>query len=101
MILFETFFNFIKSLEFLFFVEALACCVKIYFLCFLIVKAIKSHNITKQLLYLLGVLFGGLIGDISWLVKITYELWLPFLDYRFVLFLFDWHGHVLLSNFKH
>ncbi len=85
-ILLEFFWSLVKGLEFLFFVETIAFFAKLYFLFFLITKALRSKNLSTPLYLLLALLFNGAFGDFVWIIKLFRELWYPLLDYSYIVF---------------
>lgn len=78
-------FNFVKII--LFFVEIVAFSTKSFLLIFLGLKGFRSSKISKPLLLLFGALIGSIFADLTWIVKLIREIFLPSLDYRILLFL--------------
>jgi membrane-associated HD superfamily phosphohydrolase len=77
----------LKSPELLLIIEILSGSIKIYFLLFLFQKAAKSEKIQKHLILLLMVLLCGFIVDFSWIVVLISSTLLPFIDFRYTLFI--------------
>ncbi len=76
---------FIQRSFLLFIVESLAFIAKFSVLFFLCLQGFRTSKITRPLLLLIGVLIGGLFADLTWIIKLLREVFLPTMDYRIVI----------------
>lgn len=71
--------------------------IKLYLLIILVIKGLKNSHATFSLILLLGVLFGSIMGDISWTVKLIRKLLIPSIPYEFyvVLIRLSWASLII------
>ncbi len=87
MTIFETFFFMANSEQLLFGVMTFSFFTKIYLLTSLIFQGISSDKkIQKPWLFLIGILIGSAVGDISWVIKYLRIFFIPSIPYNWVVF---------------
>lgn len=71
--------------------------IKLYLLIILVLKGLKHSHATFSLVLLLGVLFGSIMGDVSWTVKLIRKLLIPSIPYEFyvVLIRLSWASLII------
>ena len=78
--------NFFNSVQFLFFTILSSILLKIILLIILIPQLWRSQNTKKTCFFLILVLFGSMMGEFTWALKISRWLFMPIIPYALVLF---------------
>jgi len=78
---------FLGSLYFLFAVTTASLILKFFILGVLVRRGSQVTEKSYPWIFLVSILVGTLISDVAWIVKLIQSLFVPNLDYRFIVFL--------------
>ncbi len=79
---------------------SLSFSIKIYFISTLAFKGVHSTKIKSPWFFLICILIGSLIGDFSWIIKLSKQIGMHSLEYHYLIFIFRIAWGFLLIQYQ-